>query len=69
MSTESTDWVPGDPLHRPPGHHYGVYLYNFRDQTESETCRCVDAASWPVPDHGDEIDPPWAHLRNTEAVT
>ena len=68
MSTDDgADWVPGDPLHRAPGHHYGGYLFNFRDSVETDVCKCVDAASWPTPDHGDELDPPWMDLTTERA--
>lgn len=45
----AADWQPGDPLWPGSGSSYRQHLYNFRDDSESEECRCSDAASWPEP--------------------
>lgn len=44
---ERTAWQPGDPLYLPA--QYSQYVYNFRDDPDTEVCSCGDAASWPEP--------------------
>lgn len=52
-------WEPGVPLYRPG--QYTQYVFNFREEADSEVCSCGDAASWPEPmgsrvlPQGDEI--------------
>lgn len=52
-------WQPGDPLYT----HgmYRDYLFNFRDEPDTENCNCGDAARW-TPDNwpangGRSLDP------------
>lgn len=50
MTTAATDadleWQPGDPLYSNAPYKY---LFNFRDDPDTEDCRCSDSASWPDP--------------------
>lgn len=50
MSTAVDDstWEPGIPLFG--AGLYTNYLYNFREETDSEECKCGDRASWPDPE-------------------
>ena len=43
------DWQPGDPLWTRENHPNSNYLYNWRTDTQVETCNCPDAAHWPEP--------------------
>jgi hypothetical protein len=49
------DWQPGDPLHHRG--QYRNYLFNFREDTDSEECHCPDAATWPEPRGGSALAP------------
>lgn len=55
-------WQPGDELYE--RHAYSQYLFNYRDDPTSETCRCGDAAVWPNdPLHNRRIeDDPFAEF-------
>jgi hypothetical protein len=43
------NWQPGDDLYDRQRHRNSLYLFNFRDDSESEDCRCMDSAGWPEP--------------------
>ena len=42
------EWTPGDPLYSITDHQHSRYLFNFRDDSEGDDCRCGDAADWPA---------------------
>ena len=73
MSTAAwVEWEPGIPLY--PRAQYSQYLFNFRDDPDTERCGCADAASWPepaasrrIPD-GDELGALIADVRAAEAA-
>lgn len=77
--TTDQEWQPGDPLYPrhgsgQAGAQYRLYLFNFRDDPDSEDCCCADAASWPKPRNrplpeGDEIGDFIRHWRWWQAQT
>lgn len=48
-------WRPGDPLFRRVT-GFRDHFFNFRDESNGDSCSCPDAASWPEPRHADDLD-------------
>lgn len=49
QSEVKVEWQPGDPLYVDPRCPSQRFIYNFRDDADSEDCHCADAARWPEP--------------------
>lgn len=46
----ASEWQPGDELYSRSSHPYSLYVFNYRDDSTSDTCSpCNDAARWPEP--------------------
>lgn len=52
----AAEWEPGDELYSRAAHPYSLYVFNYRDDSDSPRCSpCPDAARWPEPHSGQRL--------------